>query len=108
MMLLGYSLGLVLGLGSTEAIFLAAIMSISSTAVIFKVLVDTGNINKEWVEPVIGILIIEDLAGVILLTITSPCSPVRTPTSPRPSASSWPSWPSSPSAWSWDWRSCHG
>jgi len=72
MLLLGYSLGLVLGLSNTEAIFLAAIMSISSTAVIFKVLVDTGNIKKEWVEPVIGVLIIEDLAGVILLTITSP------------------------------------
>ena len=72
MMLVGYSLGLVLGLGTNEAIFLAAIMAISSTAVIFKVLVDTGNIKKEWVEPVIGILIIEDLAGVILLTITSP------------------------------------
>ncbi len=72
MMLVGYSLGLVLGLGTNEAIFLAAIMAISSTAVIFKVLVDTGNIKKEWVEPVIGILIIEDLAGVILLTVTSP------------------------------------
>jgi monovalent cation:H+ antiporter-2, CPA2 family len=72
MMLAGYSLGLVMGLGTNESIFLAAIMAISSTAVIFKVLVDTGNISKEWVEPVIGILIIEDLAGVILLTITSP------------------------------------
>jgi len=72
MLLLGYTLGLILGLSSTAAIFLAAIMSISSTAIIFKVLVDTGNMSKEWVEPVIGILIIEDLAGVILLTITSP------------------------------------
>ncbi|HUL40185.1 MAG TPA: cation:proton antiporter, partial [Methanomassiliicoccales archaeon] len=72
MMLVGYSLGLVLGYGSTEAIFLGAIMAISSTAVIFKVLVDGGYVTKEWVEPVIGILIIEDLAGVILLTMTSP------------------------------------
>jgi CPA2 family monovalent cation:H+ antiporter-2 len=72
MMLVGYSLGLVMGLSTNESIFLAAIMAISSTAVIFKVLVDTGNITKEWSEAVIGILIIEDLAGVILLTITSP------------------------------------
>ncbi len=72
MMLLGYTLGLVLGLSSAASIFLAAIMAISSTAVIFKVLVDTGQITKEWVEPVIGVLIIEDLAGVILLTMTSP------------------------------------
>jgi CPA2 family monovalent cation:H+ antiporter-2 len=72
MLLLGYSLGLVMGLGTSASIFLAAIMSISSTAVIFKVLVDTGNMSKEWAESVIGVLIIEDLAGVILLTITSP------------------------------------
>ncbi|MDD1746714.1 MAG: cation:proton antiporter [Methanomassiliicoccales archaeon] len=72
MLLVGYSLGLVLGFGTSESIFLAAIMAISSTAVIFKVLVDTGNMSKEWVDAVIGILIIEDLAGVILLTVTSP------------------------------------
>jgi CPA2 family monovalent cation:H+ antiporter-2 len=72
MMLLGYTLGLMMGLSASASIFLAAIMAISSTAVIFKVLVDTGYVSKDWVEPVIGILIIEDLAGVILLTMTSP------------------------------------
>ncbi|MCU0861259.1 MAG: cation:proton antiporter [Methanomassiliicoccales archaeon] len=72
MLLTGYWLGQSLGLGDVESVFLAAIMAISSTAVIVKVLQDTGKMKEEWVEPVIGVLIVEDLAGVILLTLTSP------------------------------------
>lgn len=72
MFTIGYILGNALGLGFTESVFLAAVMSISSTAVIIKVLADTGNLDKEYVEPIIGILIVEDLLGVVILTLTSP------------------------------------
>jgi CPA2 family monovalent cation:H+ antiporter-2 len=72
MFTIGYILGTALGLGFTESIFLAAVMSISSTAIIIKVLADTGNLDKDYVEPIIGILIVEDLLGVVILTLTSP------------------------------------
>lgn len=72
MFTLGYILGTALGLSFAASVFLAAVMSISSTAVIVKVLADTGNLDKEYVEPIIGILIVEDLLGVVILTLTSP------------------------------------
>ena len=72
MFTIGYILGTALGLGFTESVFLAAVMSISSTAVIIKVLADTGNLDKDFVEPIIGLLIVEDLLGVVILTLTSP------------------------------------
>ncbi|MEM0448285.1 MAG: cation:proton antiporter [Methanomassiliicoccales archaeon] len=72
MMLTGYWLGQIIGLGDVGSVFLAAIMAISSTAVIIKVLHDTGKLKEEWTEPVIGVLIVEDLIGVILLALTSP------------------------------------
>jgi len=48
------------------------VMSISSTAVIIKVLSDAGLMKKEFAEAIVGILIIEDIAAVIILTLSSP------------------------------------
>ncbi len=69
---IGYSLGRFMGLAFIPAIFLGAIMSISSTAVILSVLTELGKIKEDYVESMIGVLIIEDLAAVVLLTLTSP------------------------------------
>ncbi|MDD1770297.1 MAG: cation:proton antiporter [Methanomassiliicoccales archaeon] len=68
----GYTLGRVVGLDFVPSVFLGAIMSISSTAVILSVLKELGRINEDYVESMIGVLIVEDLAAVILLTLTSP------------------------------------
>ncbi len=72
MMTIGYTLGNWLGWSNTESIFLGAVMSISSTAVIIKVLSDMGKLKKEFTEAIIGILIIEDFAAVIILTLAAP------------------------------------
>ncbi|HVO77762.1 MAG TPA: cation:proton antiporter [Methanomassiliicoccales archaeon] len=69
---IGYSLGRFLGLDFIPAVFLGAIMSISSTAVILSVLTEMGKIKEDYVESIIGVLIVEDLAAVVLLTLTSP------------------------------------
>jgi len=56
-----------LGLGFMDSLFLAAALSISSTAIIVKVLEETGRIKKESSILVLGILIVEDVIAVILI-----------------------------------------
>ena len=56
------------GMGFTDALFIAAALSISSTAIIVKLLEDSGRIRKESSILVLGILIVEDIIAVILIT----------------------------------------
>jgi len=72
MMAIGYSLGLLLGWGSFESIFLGAVMSISSTALITKTLMDMGRLTREYGEAIVGLLIVEDFFVIIILTLVSP------------------------------------
>ena len=57
----------ILGLKFMDSLFLGAALSISSTAVIVKILEDTGKIRKESSILVLGILIVEDIIAVILI-----------------------------------------
>ncbi|MEI6796280.1 MAG: cation:proton antiporter [Methanomassiliicoccales archaeon] len=72
MLMMGYTLGLMLGFGGIASLILGGVLSISSTAVIIKVLTDRGEMSKKYAEAIIGILIIEDIAAVVILTITTP------------------------------------
>jgi CPA2 family monovalent cation:H+ antiporter-2 len=56
-----------MGLEFMDSLFLAAALSISSTAIIVKVLEETGKIKKESSILVLGILIVEDVIAVILI-----------------------------------------
>ena len=56
-----------LGLGFMDSLFLAAALSISSTAIIIKIFEDTGVIKRESSILVLGILIVEDVIAVILI-----------------------------------------
>ena len=56
-----------LGLNFMDSLFISAALSISSTAVIIKILQDTGKIKKESSILVLGILIVEDVIAVILI-----------------------------------------
>ena len=56
-----------LGLNFMDSLFIAAALSISSTAVIVKILQDSGKIKKESSILVLGILIVEDVIAVILI-----------------------------------------
>jgi monovalent cation:H+ antiporter-2, CPA2 family len=79
MITIGYALGWALGWSSIESIFLGAVMSISSTAVIVKVLTDAGHIQKQYASGIIGILIMEDIAAVIILAMVSPLGSGKAP-----------------------------
>ena len=57
----------ILGIGFMDSLFLAAALSISSTAIIVKVLEEAGKIKKESSILVLGILIVEDVIAVILI-----------------------------------------
>ena len=56
-----------LGLNFMDSLFIAAALSISSTAIIIKILQDSGKIKKESSILVLGILIVEDVIAVILI-----------------------------------------
>ena len=57
-----------LGLSFMDALFIAAALSISSTAIIVKILEEMGRIKKESSILVLGILIVEDVIAVILIS----------------------------------------
>jgi len=69
--LVGYLLGLAMGWSHIDSFFLGALISISSTAVITKGILDKNAINEKSSQIAIGILIIEDIAAVIILTVIS-------------------------------------
>jgi len=56
-----------IGFSFMDSLFFAAAMSISSTAIIIKILEDMGKIKKESTVLVLGILIVEDIIAVILI-----------------------------------------
>lgn len=57
----------ILGLNFMDSLFLGAALSISSTAIIVKILEDAGKIKKESSILVLGILIVEDVIAVVLI-----------------------------------------
>lgn len=56
------------GMGFTDALFIAAALSISSTAIVVKLLEESGRIKKESSILVLGVLIVEDIIAIILIT----------------------------------------
>lgn len=68
--LFGYGLGtVVLGLDWTESVWLGAILSLSSTAVVLKTLTEQGVINTLASRVIVGMLIVQDLAVVPLIIL---------------------------------------
>jgi monovalent cation:H+ antiporter-2, CPA2 family len=66
----GYGLGhLLLGLGWVESVWLGALLSLSSTAVVLKTLGEQGVLGTLSARVMIGMLIVQDLAIVPLLTV---------------------------------------
>jgi CPA2 family monovalent cation:H+ antiporter-2 len=65
---LGNTIGKSLGWSYTDSIFLGGILAISSTAIIAKMLRDMRSFNEEYAQIILGILIVQDIGAVILLT----------------------------------------
>ena len=71
MIAVGFELATLLGWTGTEAIFLGAALSISSSAVIVKVLRDSGMLMQSHGRLIVGVLVVEDFAAVLLLSVLS-------------------------------------
>ena len=69
MFAIGYELAHWLGWTQTERIFLGAALSISSSAILIKMLRDTGSLHDLRGQLIVGILLVEDFVAVILLTV---------------------------------------
>ena len=68
----GYIAGTLMGFGMVESLVLGAIMSGSSTAVVLAVQRSTALLDRDHKEMLILVLIVEDIAQVVLLSILSP------------------------------------
>ena len=66
---LGFAVGGAFGWSFYDAMFLAAALSISSTAIIIKVLEEMGKIRNTSAILIIGVLVIEDLAAIVIISV---------------------------------------
>ena len=62
-------LGALLGRGETESIFLAAMLMVSSSAIIGKVLQETGSTHERSGQLAMGVTVLEDVVAVVMLTV---------------------------------------
>ena len=59
------------GIEPGHGIYLGCALAISSSAILLKSLRDNGNLNKIWGRTIVGILLVEDFAVVVMLTVLS-------------------------------------
>jgi K+:H+ antiporter len=71
MLWLGYTTGQLFGWSVTDSLFLGALLSISSTTIIVQVLRETGQMGEPFAPIILGILVVEDIAAIIILVVLS-------------------------------------
>jgi monovalent cation:H+ antiporter-2, CPA2 family len=62
-------LGIALGWSGREALFLAAMLMVSSSAIIAKILHETGNTHERVGQLAMGVSVLEDVVAVVMLTL---------------------------------------
>jgi monovalent cation:H+ antiporter-2, CPA2 family len=67
----GYEIGRLFGWNNMDSIFLGAMLSISSTTIIFKALRELGKSREKFAELIFGILIVEDVLAIVMIAILS-------------------------------------
>ncbi len=72
--LLSFSIVYLLGWDALASLYIAGILAISSTAIILKLLQESGIMHTREANTIIGILIVEDLISILLLAILSGAS----------------------------------
>ena len=72
MVVIGYSLGQLLGLTAAQALFLGVTISCASTAVVLSVMKDNTNMDGNLYRAVTGILILEDIGLIVILAVAEP------------------------------------
>lgn len=71
----GVALGLAFGFGPVATLLVAGIVYISSSAIVTKALVERGWIAGAESEPILGVLVFEDLAIAVYLAVVSALGP---------------------------------
>ena len=71
MIFVGYTAGHIMGFSHMSCIFLGGMMSMSSTAIVYKAFNDMGLLQQKFTGIVLGILVVEDLMGVVMLVMLS-------------------------------------
>jgi len=61
--------GAIVGFGSRESLFLAAMLMVSSSSVITKVLQETGATHERTGQLAMGVAVLEDVVAVVMLTL---------------------------------------
>ena len=69
MLFLGYNVGLLLGWSTIDSFFLGSMISMSSTTIIIKTFADLNIKKQRFTDLVFGVLIVEDLVGVLMLVL---------------------------------------
>ena len=69
MLFIGYNTGLLLGWSTIDSFFLGSMISMSSTTIIIKAFNDLNIKKQKFTDLVFGVLVVEDLVGVLLLVI---------------------------------------
>ena len=73
-MVAGYGFGMLIGMSRMNCMFLGAMLSISSTAVIKKCFEEAGVQNEKYASLVMGTLIMEDIFSVLIMVVLSTLS----------------------------------
>lgn len=63
------ALGAAIGLNATQTLFLAAMLMVSSSAIIGKVLHETGSAHERPSQLAMGVTVLEDVVAVVMLTV---------------------------------------
>jgi len=69
MLFLGYNVGLLLGWSVIDSFFLGSMISMSSTTIIIKAFDDLNVKKQKFTDLVFGVLIVEDIVGILLLVL---------------------------------------
>ncbi|MEO3754616.1 cation:proton antiporter [Streptomyces sp. B6B3] len=68
----GLLFGFAVGWGTSEALVLAGVLGISSSAIVTKILVDLDRIGNEETRPILGIIVVEDVFLALYLAALQP------------------------------------
>lgn len=71
MCIIGYILGKLMGWSQMDSVFLGAMLSMSSTTIIAKAFEDLKLKGEKFTGSVIGVLVVEDLAAILMMVILS-------------------------------------
>ncbi|WP_263263658.1 cation:proton antiporter [Pseudomonas entomophila] len=71
MIWVGYEIGHAFGWGTMDALFLGAILAISSTTIIVKALNDLNMKHQRFAQLIFGVLIVEDILGIGIIALLS-------------------------------------